>query len=74
LFWLDDREDRMQQRWEHANIKKGMTPDEVRAIVGEPGVKYASGRCWTYIIHNHDLVIYFKDGRVDDIRTPSNLR
>jgi hypothetical protein len=72
-LWLDDREDRMQQRWEHSRIKKGMTPDEVREIVGEPGVIYNDAH-WSYVIHNHYLVIWFKDGRVDDIHTASNLR
>jgi hypothetical protein len=73
LFWVDDRVDYIQQRWEKSRIKKGLTHDEVRAIMGEPGVNYADGT-WEYTIRQHYLTLWFKDERVDHVTTNSNLR
>jgi hypothetical protein len=47
-------------------IRQGMTPDEVRAVMGEPerDVAFGARRHWTY----PGLTVVFDDGRVVEVK------
>ena len=49
-----------------AEIKVGMTPEQVRAVLGNPKeeIKFASRVRWTY----PDVTVVFENGKVQDVK------
>jgi len=62
------------EKWRH-NLKRGMTYDQVRRVLGEPLEIYAAGTCyekWYYSKHRSYAWVGFCSSRVDSWQEPKH--
>lgn len=76
VYWNVTANDPFHLTWsdrKSARLTFGMTPDEVIAVMGPPSIMFESPTSprWRYNIKNDAVIVYFRDGKLDDLNDES---